>query len=63
MSESTKRGIKLIGVGLLVFVVATALTSTGNDGAEVVASMLGVVAFALLLAGLVLAVVGIVRKK
>lgn len=52
----------MCGLGLLLFLAAMGLTATGGEGAKALGSIVGFVAFALIIVGIALVVVGLFRK-
>ena len=63
MNALTRRGLTLIGVAVLIFFAAMALTAASSDGVRVVGSMLGLLAALMIVVGVVLAAVGAVRNS
>ena len=59
MHEMTLRGLKLLGLGVLFFLVKMALSATGDEGVAVMGSIIGLVGVVLALVGISLAVVGL----
>ena len=63
MTNLTKRGLRALGVGVLLFLVGVALTASDSEGLTAIAPLVDLAALILLAIGVVLIVVGLFRKS
>ena len=63
MTNLTKRGLRALGVGALLFLVGVALTASESEGLTAIAPLIDLAALILLVIGVVLIVVGLFRKS
>ena len=62
MTNLTKRGLRALGVGVLLFLVGVALTASDSEGLTAIAPLVDLAALILLVIGVVLIVVGLFRS-
>ena len=63
MTNLTKRGLRALGVGVLLFLVGMALTASDSEGLTAIAPLVDLAALILMAIGVVLIVVGLFRRS
>jgi hypothetical protein len=63
MTNLTKRGLRALGVGILLVIVGVAFTASDSETLTALAPLVDLAALVLMVIGVVLSVVGLFRKS